>query len=94
MLIFIFQSSADRAVSGFTYQLEGSNLPRELGPWEPFGMTELQGGEFLAGVGRSDPVIAEIQAYGFYIADRTSPAHSPRPWPAGSRSGAVAAGLP
>ena len=73
MRIFIFQSSVDWAVSGFTQQLDGGNLPRELGPWEPYGRTELQGGESLVGVGQSSPVIAEIQAYGFYISDRTGP---------------------
>ena len=63
MQIFIFQSSADPILYGFTRQPDGGNLPPDLGPWKPSGNTALQAGDS----GEDDPVLAGIETDGFYL---------------------------
>jgi len=67
MQVFIFQSSIDSEVFGFTKDQAGGNLPPDLGPWKPHGNAAMSTGQGVAGIGPSDPILAAIEASGFYV---------------------------
>jgi hypothetical protein len=65
MRVFVFISTKDRNVLGFTANQSGSNLPPDYAPWEPAA----PGGAVMVG---SDPdagvVQAGIRRDGFFLA--------------------------
>lgn len=65
MNLYIFNSTKDPNVLGFTVDQSGSNLPPDIGPW-----TASHGSVMPAGVKgvAYEPILAAIKRDGFYIA--------------------------
>jgi hypothetical protein len=74
MKIYLFQSTRELDVFGFTSDETGGRLPAELGPWTwtrsgERGTLETESDtETPAGHGSSDPMMAAIERDGFYVA--------------------------
>jgi hypothetical protein len=64
MRIFVFVSTRDRDVLGFTPSQAAENLPAEYAPWEPAEA----GGAVLLGGGDADPVTQAVGRDGFFLA--------------------------
>jgi hypothetical protein len=63
-MIFVFVSSKDREVLGFTADQTGGNLPSGYAPWEP----ATGGGAVLVGSDDADPVTEAVRRDGFFLA--------------------------
>ena len=73
MIIFVFTSTRDRQLLGFTADQAGSILPPGYAPWEPAA----EGGAVLVG-GDTDPVSEAVRRDGVFLAvggyeDESSP---------------------
>jgi hypothetical protein len=64
MRVFVFISTKDREVIGFTADQEGGNLPPGYGPWR----SAAEGGAILLGGGDADPVTEAVSRDGFFLA--------------------------
>ena len=64
MRVFVFISTRDREVIGFTTDQEGGNLPPGYAPWR----SAAGGGAVLLGGGDADPVIEAVSRDGFFLA--------------------------
>lgn len=76
MRIFVFVSTRDRDVLGFTANQTAKNLPADYAPWEPAE----DGGAVLLGGGDADPVTQAVRRDGFFLAvggfEDEEPTHS------------------
>jgi hypothetical protein len=69
MRVFIFRSEKDNAIIGFTDQLDGGNLPADLGPWSALGGQAIQTGDAMTGIsGAANAVLDGIKRDGFFLA--------------------------
>ena len=67
--LFLFQSSTEPAVFGFTADIGGANLPAELAPWLNYGSAhDVIGGKAVTSAGFASAVMAAVQQAGFYLA--------------------------
>jgi hypothetical protein len=62
MQIYLFISTKDSKVSGFTSDSTGRNLPAEFAPWQPVN----SGTALSIGTG-ADSVSIEVRERGFYL---------------------------
>ena len=71
MKIYLFRSTTDTEVFGFTDDPAGINLPVDFAPWRRAGDgTAIYLGDnsvSLTGIGSSEPVMAAIKRDGYYI---------------------------
>jgi hypothetical protein len=71
MAIFLFHSTKESDVFGFTADPIGSNLPAAFAPWRRSGggtAAQAYAGSSLDGRAASDPVVKTIERDGFYLA--------------------------
>jgi hypothetical protein len=71
MNIYLFRSTKEPDVFGFTSDSAAGNLPDELGPWRAAGggtAAQAYAGSSLDGLASSDPVIKAVERDGFYLA--------------------------
>jgi hypothetical protein len=83
MNIYLFRSTKEPDVFGFTADSIGGNLPEERGPWQAAGggtVAEAYAGSSLDGLAPSDPVVRAVERDGFYLA-RSGLTISPTPEP-------------
>jgi hypothetical protein len=64
MRVFVFISTRDRELIGFTADQEGANLPPGYGPWR----SAAEGGAVLLNGGDADPVTEAVTRDGFFLA--------------------------
>jgi hypothetical protein len=67
MQVFIFQSSKDSDIFGFTTDHTGANLPSQFGPWNSIGGHALPAGTGIAGVAGSDVIANALMTHGYYV---------------------------
>jgi hypothetical protein len=71
MAIFLFRSTKEPDVFGFTIDPTGSNLPEDQGPWQKAGnasSAQSYAGTSLDGLAMSDPIIKAVENDGYYLA--------------------------
>jgi hypothetical protein len=64
MRVFVFISTRDPALLGFTTKQAAENLPAHYAPWRPAEA----GGAVLLGGGDADPVVEAVRRDGFLLA--------------------------
>jgi hypothetical protein len=64
---FLFQSRRDPLLVAFSRDASGKNLPSKLGPWIKLEGAPISVGGEIAGIGSTDPVIADIEEQGFFV---------------------------
>jgi hypothetical protein len=71
MNIYLFRSTKEPDIFGFTADSTGGNLPDEFGPWRAAGggsAAQAYAGSSLDGQAASDPVVKALERDGFYLA--------------------------
>jgi hypothetical protein len=69
MKLYIFRSTIEADVFGFTADQTGANLPLELAPWEcAIGAAAIYAGSSVDELAPSDPVLKAVDRDGFYLA--------------------------
>jgi hypothetical protein len=64
MRVFVFISTQNPALLGFTAKQTVENLPNKYAPWRPAEA----GGAVLLGGGDTDPVVEAVRRDGFFLA--------------------------
>ena len=67
MQVFFFTSDEDDGYLAFTPERDGKNLPGELGPWKAGQTFEIERGQALPGLGRTDAVIDDLEEKGYSV---------------------------
>lgn len=67
MMVFVFKSTQNPKVYGFTVDATGANLPGEQGPWVPFKSIEMKAGEKGRIGVDTDAVLMGIADNGYYL---------------------------
>ena len=65
--VYLFNSSRDRTVFGFTADRTGANLPTAFAPWYSVNSRKMYPGTSIAGFASTDAVLVAIETDGFYL---------------------------